>query len=126
MKKQQGMSIVGFLMVACIVAFLGLTAIKLVPAYIEFKSVKQAMDAAVSQSSGARDASASEIRESLSKRLSMNYVTSVKPSDIKITPQSGGGFKLNVDYQAEKPLMGNVFFLLKFKHEASTTREGND
>lgn len=123
MKNQQGMSVVGFLMVASLVGFLALTAVKLVPVYIEFNSVKQAMDAAVSQSSGARDASASEIRESLSKRLSMNYVSSVKPSDIKITPQSGGGFKLSVDYEAEKPLMGNVHFLVKFNHEASTMRE---
>lgn len=120
MKKQQGVSIVGFLLTASIVGFIALTAIKLVPVYLEYKSVKQAMDAAVSPEEGPGGSSVAEIRSSLTKRLSMNYVTSVKSSDIKITPERGG-YRLSVDYQAEKPLLGNVYFLIKFNHEVSTS-----
>lgn len=120
MKKQQGMSIVGFLLTASIVGFLVLTGIKLVPVYIEYKSVKQAMDGAISAEDGSKNKSAAEIRSSLAKRMSMNYVTSVKASDVKITPEDGG-YTLEVDYQAEKPLLGNVFLVVKFNHEVSTS-----
>lgn len=109
----------GFLFVAIIVGFIALTAVKLAPTYMEYRSIKQAMDAAVSQTGGAKEGSAKDIRESISKRLSMNYVTSVKSSDIQVS-KSERGYRASVDYQAEKPYVGNVFLVVKFKYETET------
>lgn len=119
MKKQHGMTMTGFLMVAIVAGFAALTLMKLVPTYIEYRSIKQAMDAAVSQSSGAKEATIGDIKESLGKRLSMNYVSSVKASDIKVVA-AGQGFKATVDYQAEKPYVANVFLVVKFHYETET------
>jgi Tfp pilus assembly major pilin PilA len=119
MNKQNGMTMTGFLLVAIVVGFLALTVIKITPAYMEFRSVKQAMDAAVSQASGANDATVADIKESLGKRLSMNYVSSIASKDIKVVP-AGKGFKASVEYQAEKPYVANVFLVVKFKYETET------
>ena len=63
MKKQSGVSLTGFLMLACLIGFVAITVMKLTPAYIEFKSIKQAMDAAA----GSNDDSVSKVREELKK-----------------------------------------------------------
>lgn len=117
--KQRGITLTGFLVGAIIFGFIALTGAKVVPAYMEFRSVKAAMDAAVSASSGAREASVADIRESLTKRLSINYVESIKAKDIKIT-KSNGGYRVAVDYQAEKPYVGNIYLLIKFQYETET------
>lgn len=119
MRKQKGMTMISFLLVAVVAGFLGLTVIKIAPTYMEYRSIKQAMDAAVSQAGGSNDATIKEVRESLGKRLSMNYVSSVKTSDIKLA-KSERGFTASVDYQAERPYFANVFLVVKFQYETET------
>ena len=123
MKKQNGMSMIGFLIVAILAAFAIITAMKVIPAYIEYHGVKQAMEATVDDDSGHE--SIYDLHTKLSKRLDMNYVTSVKASDIKIVPL-GSHFSLAVDYTSEQPVVGNIFILLKFHYETTHTPPADD
>lgn len=113
MKQQNGMSFISFLMVAIMVGFILLTGMKLAPVYLEFRSIKQAMDATAQQSS---DQSISQVRESLRKRLDINYVSGVKPNNFEVKRQDNS-YKISTDYQVEKKFIGNISLLVKFKYE---------
>ena len=113
MKQQKGMSFISFLMVAIVVGFILLTGLKLAPLYLEFRSIKQAMDATVQQSD---NSSISEVRGNLKKRLDINYVSGVKPSNFEIK-KVDNSYKITTEYEVEKDFIGNVSLLVRFNYE---------
>ena len=113
MKREKGMSFIGFLMVAIVVGFILLTGLKLAPLYLEFRSIKQSMDATAQQSD---KSSVSEVRENLRKRLDINYVSGVKPSNFEIK-KIDDSYKISTKYEVEKDFIGNVSLLVRFEYE---------
>ena len=87
--NQRGLSMIGFLFVAVVLIFVAMLAMKLVPAYIEFFSVKKIL-AAMGQDSSLRSKSNAEIRSDFSKRADASYVEVVQPSDLTIERSSAG------------------------------------
>ncbi|MBT9566737.1 MAG: DUF4845 domain-containing protein, partial [Thiobacillus sp.] len=59
--RQRGLSMIGFLFVAMVLVFIAILGMKLVPAYIEFSSVKKIVNA-MSQESDLKSKSNAEIR----------------------------------------------------------------
>jgi len=78
MLKQRGVSMFGFLLVAIVVIMFAVLAMKLVPAYIEFFSVKKILNA-MGQDNEVKSMTNAEIRNSFAKRADVGYVTVVKP-----------------------------------------------
>jgi hypothetical protein len=115
--KQRGVSMIGFMFLAAIVIFVAMLAMKLVPAYIEFFSVKKIL-ATMGQDSDTKAMSNAEIRTSFAKRASVGYVTVVKPEDLEID-RSGGGLSISVDYQYRTPLLGNISLVVDFSTASS-------
>lgn len=113
--RSSGFTVGGFvllLIVAMVVAFFGM---KVGPMYVEFGSVKQAMEGLATESYP----SASEVKKSLIKRMDINYVTSVADSDIKVKP-ANGAFEVTVDYYVEKTLFSNLTVTAYFEHTVQT------
>jgi hypothetical protein len=65
--SQRGVSMIGFLFFAVIAIMLAMLAMKLVPAYVEFFSVKKILNA-MGQESNLRSKSNAEIRTDFSRR----------------------------------------------------------
>lgn len=116
MGKNKGFSFMGFVMVLIVACIGAVIAMKVVPMYIEFRAVKTAMTAMEQE----EFESVAAVKESLRKRLSINYVESVTNDDIVIKSQNGG-YEIYVDYYVEKPLVGNLSLTAHFEH-TSTTR----
>ncbi|WP_348944566.1 DUF4845 domain-containing protein [Chitinibacter sp. FCG-7] len=116
MKKQAGMSFFGFIIVAILVGLTAITALTVLPAYIEYFSIKQAVATVVNQNSGATPA---VIRESYSKHAIISDIKSVTPQDLLVS-QAGGITTVRVDYEKVVPLVGNISFLLQFEVESSS------
>ena len=113
MKSQQrGLTMFGFLFVAVVLVMVALLAMKLVPAYIEFFSVKKIL-ATMGQDSDIRSKSNAEIRNNFSKRASTGYVTVVKPEDLSID-RSGGVPVITAEYEFRTKLVGNVSLVVDF------------
>lgn len=110
--KQRGLTMFGFLFVAIVLVVVALLAMKLVPAYIEFFSVKKIL-ATMGQDPEIRSKSNAEIRDSFSKRASTGYVTVVKPEDLSID-RSGGTPVISAEYEFRTKLVGNVSLVVDF------------
>ncbi|MBD8880925.1 DUF4845 domain-containing protein [Rhodanobacter sp. 7MK24] len=121
--KQSGVTLIGFLVILLIVGFFGFMAMKLVPAYTEYAGAVKAMDGIASSSTNGK--SLGEIRSELLRKMSFQYVddATVKPTDITITRDNGGGSSLNVSYDKDIPFIYNIDFLLHF--QKSVRLQGN-
>lgn len=110
--RQRGLSMIGFLFVAMVLVFIAILGMKLVPAYIEFASVKKIL-AAMSQESDLKSKSNAEIRSDFMKRAGVSYVTVVKPEDLSID-RRGGVPVITVEYAFRTPLFGNLTLIADF------------
>ncbi len=113
MKSQQrGLTMLGFLFVAVMLIFVAMLAMKLVPAYIEFFSVKKILNT-MGQESDLKSKSNAEIRNDFIKRADVGYVTVVKPEDLTIDRRDGG-LVVSADYVFRSKLVGNVSIVVDF------------
>src|SRR3569833_2549829 len=87
--KQRGLTMFGFLFVAVVLVMLAMLAMKLVPAYIEYFSVKKIL-ATMGQESDLKSKRNADIRNDFEQRASVGYVTVVKPEDFAIGRRGGG------------------------------------
>lgn len=110
--QQRGLSMIGFLFVAAVLVVVAMLAMKLVPAYIEFFSVKKIL-ATMGQESDFRSKSNAEIRSDFVRRANVGYATVVKPEDLAID-RSGGVPVVSADYEFRTRLVGNVSLVVDF------------
>ncbi len=115
LNKQKGMSLGIFIIVLIIASIGAIFAMKVVPMYIEYSSVKKTLNDVSKESFD----SAGKVRESIQKRFSMNYVDSVTREDIEIT-KNGKAYDVYVFYYVEKPLVGNLSIVGTFEYEVTT------
>jgi Tfp pilus assembly protein PilE len=108
MHKQKGATLIGMLLVGIIIVFAAIIVMKIVPAYIEYFSVKKVFGAMAADPS-MKEATPAEARSSFERRIDAGYVTVVKPDDLDISRASG------------KPLFGNLGIYMDFS--ASTAPE---
>ena len=80
MKKQLGATLVGMLFIAGMIGVGVILVAKLVPAYVEFMSVKKVLNA-MDSSGDLKTMSPKEIQASFFKRGSIDNISSVKPKN---------------------------------------------
>lgn len=111
-KKQQGMTFLGLVIVVAAIVFLAMIGMKMVPAYIEFMGVKKAITR-IAAEPDFNDMGKKEIMQAFDKAASATYVEVVKGSDLVI--ESGDAGKvITVDYQVVKPIIANVSVQMDF------------
>ncbi|HQT30119.1 MAG TPA: DUF4845 domain-containing protein [Thiobacillus sp.] len=110
--RQRGLTMFSFLFFAVVFIAIAMLAMKLVPAYIEFFSVKKIL-ATMGQEPDLKDKSNADIRNDFAKRASVGYVTVVKPEDINVVRQAGVPV-ISVDYAFRTKLVGNVSLVVDF------------
>lgn len=115
--KQRGLTMTGFLFVAIVFIAVAMLAMKLVPAYIEFFSVKKILST-MGQQSDLGSKSNAEIRSDFAKRASTGYVTVVKPEHLSID-RRGGVPVITADYEFRTPLVANVSLVVDFSASSS-------
>ncbi len=109
--QQAGLSLIGFVLVLCVVLFISFVGMKIGPVYLEYYSVASAMDGLASETGSAK-LSPYEIRRKFFTRLDVNAVESVRASNIKLS--KGNGVHLRVTYEVRKPVVGNLDMVAKF------------
>jgi hypothetical protein len=115
--RQQGLTIIGFLMVAAVVVIFVVVGARMVPAYIEYYSVQKALEKSLQET---RDpSSANELRKTFDRYLATDYIQSVRASDVEVT-KDGNVVTASVAWTRILPLVANVSLYLEF--EAKTSR----
>ena len=115
-QSQRGMTMLGFLITLCVVIFFAYIAMTIVPMYIEFYSVKQALKGLANDSELA-NAPKDKIRQMYLRRLEMSYADHVKKMDALKFDSTDGGLKMIVDYERREPLIANLDVVAKFHAE---------
>ncbi len=112
MKKQRGMSFFGLVLIIAGIVFVAVIAMKMVPAYLEFMSVKKAIQNVASQPNF-KEMKNNEIYESFSKTARIDNIQTIDAKELIIT-RGDTGPVVTAEYQVIVPLMGNVSALMDF------------
>jgi hypothetical protein len=120
--KQQGLTLIGFVIVLAVVGFFAYAAMQLVPPYTEYFGVVKSMRA-VAAAPNAASIPVEEIRKQLSLNFDTQYVDygHVPANAIKLETQ-GGARVLRIAYDREIPFLYNVSLLLHFDHAEDLSR----
>lgn len=106
------MSLIGMLMTGIVVAVVAVAGLKVVPATIEYYIILK--DAgAVAASPELKDASVSDVRLAFLKRIQVDDITAITPSDLDITKE-GGSLVIGFSYSKKIPLVGPASLVLDF------------
>jgi len=116
MKRQSGITLIGFLIILVVVAFFGYTAMKLVPAYMEYLGVVKAMNQIAAEPNLASK-TPEQIRSDLGFKGSFQYVDddTLGANSVHIVNSANGGSVLQVSYDKKIPWIYNIDFLVHFE-----------
>jgi hypothetical protein len=110
--QQRGISFGGFIFGAFLLVFIGITGLKLVPAYMQAAQIKSIFETMV-HDPDLQKASPHDIQVSFDKRATIDNIKAIKAEDIEISSEDGR-MVLSASYEVKVPLGGNVSFLLSF------------
>lgn len=121
-RNQSGMTLMGFLLVLMVVGFGAFIAMRLFPMYQEYYAVKSSLKG-LSGEAGVADMDPAKIQDLFFRRLYINYSQNVKPANVKIE-RMDGGWKMKVNYEVRRELVGNLDVVGKFDIAQDLTRQG--
>lgn len=116
-RKQNGASIFGWLLIICMVAFIGLIALKLVPIYLEHYFLTEALNTFKSDykynpgsSTGVQNA---EIKAKLARYFAVNEISHATAENVLVTTE-GGYLVVNIKYDVTVPMLFNIDAVVHF------------
>lgn len=111
-RKENGLTLIGFLMVLVLVIFFAYVGMRIIPLYLEYHALVNAMSQ-LENDPGAKAMSPPAMKTRLINSLWVNYATdNIRREHMKIIRSDG--IKLRVAYEVRRPLMGNVDVILTF------------
>lgn len=110
--QQRGLSFGGFVFGAFLVVLISITGLKLIPAYIQSTEINNVFNI-ISHDPDMQKASLQEIRNSFSRRASIDNITAIKADDIDISAD-GDRLVLSASYSVKVPLVANASLYLEF------------
>lgn len=125
-QSQRGLTLIGFVIVLCVVGFFAYCAMKLVPVYSEYMGVVKSMEQ-LSKEPGIGSRDVSEIRAMLDLKFNVQYVdsASIPPNGIQVK-KTGGATSLRVAYDKRVKFIANVDLLVSFDKTINLTTGASD
>lgn len=111
--KQRGMTVIGMLLLLVVLGFMALIAMKVVPMYIQFYTIKSTIES-IRKEPQLAQMSPTDIHNALQKRFDIGYVDQLKARDLKIRNDAESrGRVLELVYDDERELFYGLYVLLK-------------
>jgi Tfp pilus assembly protein PilE len=114
--KQDGISLVGLIIVLAVLGFVGVLALKIVPTYSEYRAIQNAIVEAKKAGS-----SVVEIQKSFDANATVSYISSISSRDLIIAKENNE-FEISFAYEKKIPLVGPASLLLEY--QGSTSKNG--
>lgn len=114
MRKQRGVTFIGWIFLLVPVAIVLYAAIRIGPEYYEFYKLASAVRDTAKQLETEEGLTPTKIRSALQKRFDTGYVDDVKATDLDVTRDNNGGWDILLDYDSTVPLFGNLFLTIDF------------
>lgn len=115
LKTQNGITMIGFAIMLCVVGFFAYAAMKLIPAYTEYFGVVKSLKALQSET-GIENMSIGEIRRKLDLSFDVQYVDENDvPLESVTLITANGQRSLHVAYDRDLPFIYNIDLLVHFE-----------
>ena len=117
LKKQRGLTMISWMVVLGFVGVQAVMALRVIPVYMSFNSVKHIMDDLVTNPE-VRGSSVKGVRKYLTKRLGIDglYTLASNKEAFKFV-KTKTGLTLVLHYEERGPIFGNLEFVATFDHE---------
>lgn len=109
--KEQGMTVIGMLLLIIVIAFVALIGMKVVPMYIQYYSIRSTVES-IRKEPQLAQMSTQDIHTGIQKRFDIGYVENVKATDLKVRNERGGRV-IDLVYQDEREVFNKLFVVLK-------------
>ncbi|MDJ0879888.1 MAG: DUF4845 domain-containing protein [Halieaceae bacterium] len=111
LRRQDGVSILGVLVLLALLSFFLTVTIRLLPAWMEGRSVKTAINA-VAEASSAQN-SLRDVTKRVQNNFNTNRIEAIKPRDVKVY-RDEGKIIIDANYEKRTPLFKGVDAVLMF------------
>jgi type II secretory pathway pseudopilin PulG len=105
---ERGISITGLILVLGVLGVVGIFAMRLIPAYVEYNAVQKAVAQAKASGGTVR-----EMQAAFDRHAGINNVEAISGRDLVITRDTGTP-EISFDYEKRLPLAGNVSLVIDF------------
>lgn len=109
--RQRGMTVIGMLLVIIVIAFVALIAMKVVPMYVQYYSIKSTIES-IRKEPQVAQMTPQDIQNAIQKRFDIGYVDNITARDLKIRNDPKGRV-LDLVYQDERTLFYGLSVVLK-------------
>jgi hypothetical protein len=106
------MGFAGVLALLIAIVFIAIIGMKMVPAYIEYFTIKKAITS-IAQSGELRSATVADVRKAYDRRANVDDITAVRPGDLEVT-KDGNEIVIGFAYEKRVPLFYNISLLIDF------------
>jgi hypothetical protein len=117
--RQQGLTLIGFIVVLVVLGCAAYIAMRLIPVYTEYYSVVNSLKG-VAQEPGAETMDPAAIHNLIGRRFNISYVESIDSKDVKII-HDDNGMRLVVNYEVRKPVVYNVDLIAHFEKSVAVS-----
>jgi hypothetical protein len=111
--RQQGMTLISFLILFVMIGFYIMLGLKLTPIYLEHFKVLNTLEN-LRKEPGLSERTPKEIAGMLQKRWDINGINRITAKENLTIESNGGALNLQVNYEVDEPIIGNVSALVKF------------
>ena len=111
--SQRGVSMLGIFLICVVIVFVAIGAMKIVPAYMEYGTVKKA---AMAAKDGAK--TVVDVQKAFDRRATVDDISVISGKDLDITKE-GTNIVVSFKYDKKIPLFHNLSVLLEFSASSS-------
>ena len=112
---QRGMSLIGLLLVAIVLAFFGLLAFRAIPTFSEYTSIMK-----ICKKASQQESTVAGVKKFFNLAASADYITSITENDLDIT-KNGDRITISFAYDKEIPIIEPVYLLIKYSGSTADT-----
>jgi hypothetical protein len=114
--SQKGMSIIGWLMVLALVAFLASAAFKVLPHYFDYMSLEK-MITSVETDKALNVRGVGDFYSHISKGMQVNSIRDLDMKDALKIKVENNEFRVHLKYEKREPLIENIDLVVRFDKE---------
>ena len=115
-RSQQGLSILGWLVVLAVVAFFASTAFKVLPQYMDYMSMEKIITS-VETDKAADVRTINEFYNHVSKGMQVNNIRDLNMRDALQVKVENNEFQVHLKYEKREPLIENLDLVVNFDKE---------
>ena len=125
MKRQQGVTAIGWLLIIALVGFFVMLALRLFPIYSNHYKIKSVVYSLVDEEQeGLYRISKRDIMKIFNRKLNINFAEGFKSEHVIFVIAKSGNREIRVTYEDRRPILGNLDIVAKFDNYVVVTPTG--